>query len=87
METCSCHHNREVCDCEPTDDLIDRLYNVKADANDYFVIVEAVNAITALRTKLEELSEDIGIQRDDAWDDGFAVGYSRGLNEGLKEKE
>lgn len=55
-------------------DLIDRLNNVKTDVNDYFVIVDAVNAITALRTKLKEMSEDVGLQRDDAWDEGFACG-------------
>ena len=81
MEACSCHHNREICDCKPADDLIDRLHNVKAGASDYFVIVEAVNEITALRTKLEELSDTVGIQRDDAWDEGFAHGYSRGEEE------
>ena len=48
---------------------------------------EAADEIERLRKELEELSENIGLQRDDAWDDGFAVGYSRGLNEGLKEKE
>ncbi len=85
METCDCHYNRETCDCKPSDDLIDRLHNVKADANDYFVIVEAVNAITALRTKLEELSDTIYLQRDDAWDEGYAHGYSRGIEEGQKE--
>jgi len=34
--------------------------------------------------RLREASADIGLQRDDAWDDGFAVGYSRGEDEGLK---
>ena len=74
METCDCHYNREICNCEHSADLIDRLHNVKTDANDYFVIVDAVNAITTLRTKLKEMSEDICLQRDDAWDEGFACG-------------
>ena len=65
-------------------DLIDRLDNVKTDVNDYFVIVDAVNAITALRTKLKELSEDIGLQRDDAWDEGYAHGYRTALEEKTK---
>jgi len=49
------------------------------------LIVDAVNAITILRTKLKELSEDICLQRDDAWDEGYAHGYSRGIEEGQKE--
>lgn len=65
---------REPCNCEHSADLIDRLNNVKTDANGYFVIVDAVNAITKLRTKLKEMSEDICLQRDDAWDEGFACG-------------
>ena len=59
-------------------DLIDRLNNVKTDVNDYFVIVDAVNAITTLRTQLKELSEDICLQRDDAWDEGYACGRDQG---------
>jgi hypothetical protein len=78
METCDCHYNRETCDCEHSADLIDKLNNVKTDADDYFVIVDAVNAITILRTKLKELSEDIGLQRDDAWDEGFTCGREQG---------
>ncbi len=65
---------REACNCEHSADLIDRLSNVKTDANGYFVIVDAINAITTLRTKLKEMSEDICLQRDDAWDEGFACG-------------
>jgi len=34
--------------------------------------------------RLREASEDIGLQRDDAWDDGFAHGFSRGEDEGLQ---
>lgn len=74
MATCDCILGREPCDCEHSADLIDRLSNVKTDANGYFVIVDAVNAITTLRTKLKEMSEDICLQRDDAWDEGFACG-------------
>ena len=74
MATCDCLLSKETCNCEHSADLIDRLSNVKTDANDYFVIVDAVNAITTLRTKLKEMSEDICLQRDDAWDEGFACG-------------
>ena len=74
MATCSCILGREPCDCEHSADLIDWLNNVKTDASGYFVIVDAVNAITKLRTKLKEMSEDICLQRDDAWDEGFACG-------------
>jgi hypothetical protein len=84
MAKCNCQLCRETCNCEHSADLIDRLNNVKTDVNDYFVIVDAVNAITALRNRSKELSEDIGLQRDDAWDDGFAHGYSRGEDEGQK---
>jgi hypothetical protein len=78
MAICNCLLRRETCNCEHSADLIDRLNNVKSDVNDYFVIVDAVNAITALRTKLKELSEDICLQRDDAWDEGFACGREQG---------
>lgn len=76
MAMCSCILGREP--CEHSADLIDRLNNVKTDANGYFVIVDAVNAITKLRTMLKEMSEDICLQRDDAWDDGFACGLDHG---------
>jgi len=85
MAMCNCLLGREACNCEHSADLLDKLNNVKTDANDYFVIVDAVNAITILRTKLKELSEDICLQRDDAWDEGYAHGYSRGIEEGQKE--
>ena len=78
MATCDCILGRENCNCEHSADLIDRLHNVKTDANDYFVIVDAVNAITTLRTKLKEMSEDICLQRDDAWDEGYACGRDQG---------
>ena len=75
---CDCILGREPCDCEHSDDLIDRLNNVKTDVDGYFVIVDAVNAITTLRTKLKEMSEDICLQRDDAWDEGYACGRDQG---------
>jgi len=85
MAICNCLLRRETCNCEHSDDLIDRLNNVKTDVNDYFVIVDAVNAITALRNRLKEMSEDIGLQRDDAWDEGYAHGYNIALEEKTDE--
>jgi len=85
MAMCNCLLCREACNCEHSADLIDRLSNVKTDANGYFVIVDAINAITTLRTKLKEMSEDICLQRDDVWDEGFSHGYSRGIEEGQKD--
>jgi len=84
MATCNCQLCRETCNCEHSADLIDRLNNVKTDVNDYFVIVDAVNAITALRSRRKELSEDIVLQRDDAWDEGYAHGYRTALEEKTK---
>ena len=78
MAICNCLLCRETCNCEHSADLIDRLNNVKTDVNDYFMIVDAVNAITALRNKVKELSEDVGLQRDDAWDEGYACGREQG---------
>ena len=85
MAICNCLLRRETCNCEYAADLIDRLNNVKTDVNDYFVIVDAVNAITALRNRLKEMSEDIGLQRDDAWDEGYAHGYNTALEEKTDE--
>ena len=31
--------------------------------------------------RLREASEDIGLQRDDAWDEGYAHGYNTALKE------
>lgn len=52
---------------EPMTDVIERLKEVQTNANDYFVIVEAMNEIHSLRSRVSWMYED-------AWQDGYKEG-------------
>ena len=64
-------------------DIVERLRQrialVKFDS-DAIALHDAANEIERSRKELEELSESIGLQRDDA----FAHGFGRGEEEGLQ---